>query len=334
MAQHSYKNLMRRLAGAGFKGDFARVAVLPDWWAPSCETDARLLGDIEVRVARFLGVPLSAVRDPNSALVAPTYSGAQLRRVRNINRDRLGPAIHAALNIAAAVIRSSSLPALRLPTADALALRQEISRPKPVLRLDDLLADAWARGIPVLHVDALPSPSFQGIACIVEGRPVVLICHDLDEPGRIAFIVAHEIGHIANGDCSEGQPVVDEAEEISDDTDIEQRADAFATALLTGGATIPGVDASGFKDLAQKAFEVERDSGVDASAVVWSWARRTGDYVTATMAAKALYRNRGGQRAIRASLDRYLHLEDASDSDRALLRCLSGDPERDAAAAG
>lgn len=334
MAQHSYKSLMRRLAGAGFRGDFARVAVLPEWWDPSCETDERLLSDVEIRVARFLGASLSVVRDPRAPLVAPTYAGAQLRRVRDINRDRLGPAIHAALNIASAVIRSSSLPQLRPPTSDAIALRQSISRPQPVLRLEDLLADAWERGIPVLHVDALPSPSFQGIACIVEGRPVVLICHDLDEPGRLAFIITHEIGHIANGDCSEGQPVVDEAEEISDGTDIERRADAFATAVLTGGASISGVVASGFKDLAQKAFEVEREKGVDASAVVWSWAHQTGDYMTATMAAKALYRNRGGQRAIRTYLDRYLHLDDASDSDRALLRCLSGDPERDAAAAG
>ena len=223
---------------------------------------------------------------------------------------------------------------MKLPPADPLLWRAEISRPKPVITLDDLLADAWQRGIPILHVKALPAPSFQGIACIVEGRPVVLICHDLDEPGRLAFILAHEIGHIINGDCTPGQPVVDEEEEILDGAEIEKRADAFATAVLTGGEPIPAVFATGFKELAQKAAAIEQGRGVDASAVVWSWARRSGDYQTAMMAAKALYRTRGGKRAIRAYADRYLKLDEASDSDRALLRCMSGDPEHDAAAAG
>jgi Zn-dependent peptidase ImmA (M78 family) len=325
---------MKRLAKAGFKGDFTRVAVLPEWWDATCEGDERLLSDVEVRVARFLGAPLSIVSDPSAALTAPTYKGAQLRRVRDINRDRLGPAIHAALNIASAVVRSSSLPPVRLPPTDGTAWRQEIGRQARAVKLDDLVADTWNRGIAVVHVDALPAPSFQGIACVVEGRPVVLICHDLDEPGRLAFIVAHEIGHIANGDCTPDHPVVDEEDEISDDTDIEKRADAFAVATLTGGVQIPVVDASGFKDLAQKAAQLERDSGVDASAVIFSWARRSGDYQTAVMAAKALYRTRGGKRTLRSNLDKHLRLDDASDSDRALLRCLSGDPERDAATAG
>ncbi len=325
---------MRRLAVAGFKRDFARVAVLPDWWDNSCEADDGLLNEVELRVARFLGAPLSVVRDAGAPLVVPAYEGAQLRRVRDINRDRLWPAIHAALNVASAVVRNSSLPTLRLPPTDALAWRQQISRPKRVLRLDDILANAWDRGIPVLHVEALPVPSFQGLTGVVDGRPVVLVCHNLDEPARLAFIIAHEIAHVVNGDCLQGQPVIDEEEEISDDTDIEKRADAYATALLTGGAPIPDVQAFGFKDLAQKAAAVEKERDVDASAVVWSWARRTGDYARATMAAQALYRTRGGRRAIRTHLDQYLTLDNASDSDRALLRCLHGDPERDAAAAG
>jgi Zn-dependent peptidase ImmA (M78 family) len=326
---------MKRLAKAGFKGDFARIAVLPDWWDSTCEQDDGLLNDLEVRVARFLGAPLSVVGDPSAALAAPTCKGAQLRRVRDINRDRLGPSIHAALNIASAVVRSSSLPPLlRLPPIDATAWRQEISRKARVVKLDDLVADAWDRGIPVVHVDVLPAPSFQGMACIVEDRPVVLVCHDLDEPGRLAFIIAHEVGHIVNGDCTAGQPVVDEEDEIPDDTDIEKRADAFAIAVLTGGVQVPVVDASGYKDLAQRAAKIEDERGVDASAVIFTWARQSGDYMTAVMAAKALYRTRGGKRTLRSNLDKYLRLEDASDSDRALLRCLSGDPERDAAAVG
>ena len=39
-------------------------------------------------------------------LDAPTYDGAQLRKLRNIDRARLSPAIHAAVRVADAVVRN------------------------------------------------------------------------------------------------------------------------------------------------------------------------------------------------------------------------------------
>ena len=85
MAQHGFTSLMRRLSDAGFKPNFARVAVLPDWWAPACDDDASLLPEVEIRVARFIGAPLDLVRDPAASLTTPTYERAHLRRVRDIS---------------------------------------------------------------------------------------------------------------------------------------------------------------------------------------------------------------------------------------------------------
>ena len=127
MAHPAYTSLMRRLSAAGFKREFAHVAVLPEWWAPGCEDDPTLLPDLEIRVARFVGAPLAVVRDPSAALAAPAYHGAQLRRVRDINRDRLGPAIHAALQVGAAVIRNMGAAPLDLPPADPIAWRARCS---------------------------------------------------------------------------------------------------------------------------------------------------------------------------------------------------------------
>src|SRR5207247_1992059 len=125
----------------------------------------------------------------------------------------------------------------------------------------------------------------------------------LDEPARLAFIIAHEVAHIVAGDCAADRPVVDEEEEVSDDAEMEQRADQYATVVMTGGADIPAVSASGFKELALKAAALEKERGVDSSAVVWAWARRTGNYAMATMASQALYRTKGGKRALRESAD-------------------------------
>lgn len=308
-------------------------AILPDWWDNACLQEPRLLEDIEIRVARFLGLSLEKVRDPSATLAAPAYPRAQLRRVKDIDRDRLGPAIHAALRIAAAVVRSLRDPATTaamLP-ADGLAWRNLIQRPRLSVSLHDIAGDLWMRGIPVIPLDVLPTPSFQGIAGIVEGRPVILLGHKYDEPGRVAFVVSHEAGHIAAADCAPDQPVVDEEEDILDDTSIERRADQYANHVLIGDNNIPRVDGTNFKDLARRASEIERQTGADASTVIFAWARRVatpGSYQTATLAAKALYRGAGARRLLRQLFDQHVDITAATETDRALLRCIYGEPER------
>lgn len=325
---------MRRLSRAGFKGDFVRSAILPDWWDDSCADNLSVLPDIEVRVARFLDRSIDEIRNPSASLVAPSYAGAQLRRVRDIDHDRLGPAIHTALRIASAVIRSLRNPTqpVAIPSKDALNWRQQIHPTVRAVTLDDLLGDLWGRGIPVIPIDALPAPRFQGLACVVEGHPVILLGHKNDEPGRVAFIVAHETGHIAMGDCAPGQPVVDEEEEVADTTDMERSADLFAQRLLVGGDTPPQIGGFDYRQLAQQAFAQEHATGADASFLIFSWARFNGDYTKASMAVKALYRGSGARLKLRQHFDQHVDIDTATESDRSLLRCVYGDPELNAIA--
>lgn len=322
---------MRRLSQAGFKEEFVDSAILPDWWNQNCAEDLNLLQDIEIRVARFLNLPLASVRDPSTALAPPAYPGAQLRRVRDVDRERLGPAIHSALRIAAAVVRNlrASVPSQAVPSPpDGLAWRKLIRHAGPAVTLDDILGDLWLRGIPVIPLDVLPAPSFQGIACIVEDRPIILLSHKHDEPGRVAFLVAHEVGHIVAGDCAPDQPVVDEEDEVMDDSNIELRADRYATQVLVGDEGVPPVEAEHFKQLARRAADLERETGGDASFTIYAWAAHTGDYVKASMAVKALYRAVGARRTLQQHFVRHVEFDDASESDRALLRCIHGHPER------
>lgn len=326
---------MRRLSRAGFDRRFVQSAILPDWWDEECASDADLLPEIELRIARFLGQSVSLVRNASQELAAPEYADAQLRRVRDVDRHRLAPAIHSALQVGAAVVRSlreyepSGAP---LP-ADGLKWRQQVRSSTGALTLDDLLGDLWKRGIPVVPLDVLPAPSFQGLACIVEDHPVILLGHKHDEPGRVAFFVAHEAAHIARGDCRPGQPVVDEEDLIVDEAEMEQAADRYATRVLVGQNSIPPLDESGFKDLASHAAKLESETGADASILLFAWAAKTGDYATATMAVKALYRGSGARRKLREYFDRHVDLESATETDRALLQCVHGDSESDEAAA-
>lgn len=332
LSKHSFTTLMRRLSEAGFPREFAREVVLPDWWSADCARDPSLLPDIELRVARFVKASIATVRDPDAPLVAPGVPGAKLRRVRTVSRDRLAPAIYAGLQIAGAVVRCLREPTrpVRIPPADPLAWRATIPPTRGAVEFKGIVADLWARGIPVVHVEILPTPCYQGMACVVEGRPVVLIGHGYDDPGRLAFFIGHEAAHVANGDCAPDQPVVDDQNEIADNDPIERRADEYAGRLLTADATVPAANGLDFRKLAAQCGQEGRARGVDPAALVWAWASRSKDYATATLAVQALYRATGGKHWLRTQLDEHLDINEASESDRALLRCLYGDPERDA----
>jgi Zn-dependent peptidase ImmA (M78 family) len=322
---------MRRLATAGFDSHFVHTAILPDWWDDELANDRSILPELEMRVARFLGVRAEIIRNPDESIPVPHHPGAHLRRVRDVNLDRLAPAIHAAIRIATAATRhiKNDLRSVSVPPLNPLKWRECLSPGNNAVGLESLLVDLWARGIPVIPAYGLPTPGFQGLACVVNGHPVVLLGYKYDEPGRAAFLVAHEIGHIAAGDCSLDQLIVDEDEELEDDSDIEKAADKYAMRLLLGQVEDLDVDARDFRDLAKKAISMERERGVDAGILIWAWARKNSDYATARLATRALYRTTGAIALLKHHFKQNVDLDSANEVEQSLMRCIFEDSELD-----
>lgn len=334
---HDFTTLMRRLSRAGFKNDFVRQAILPDWWDVAHSQDSSLLPDIEIRVARFLGLPLSTIKDSKAPLTPSSYAGALLRRVRDIDHDRLAPAIHAAIRVAMATVRNLRNPSLSpdVPPSDGRVWRNQLVQPQPssVVTLDAILGNLWSRGIPVVPVEILPSPSFQAMAWMADDRPVIMIGHQYDEPGHVAFIVSHETGHLVAGDCTPTEPMVDEDDEVKDETDIERRADGYATDVVVGSNPVLDEDGDA-KQVARRAAQLERETGTDAGFIIYSWASRTGDYGRASMAVRALYRDSGARRLLRRHFAEHVDVTGASESDFLLFRCVLSEQALHAATAG
>ena len=327
--RHNFKSLINRLSKAGFKKEFTHLAILPDWWDESCEDDESLLTEIEIRVARFLGLSLGDVGNPAIELLPPLYPQAHLRQVRDIEADRLAPAIHTALQISAAVIRSMKEADIScsLPPANGFNWRAEIKPDRGAITLDEILSDLWHRGIPVIPIEVLPSPSFQGLAGIVEKRPVIVIGHKYDAPGRVAHYIAHEVGHIASQDCQPNQPVIDEDQEIIDESSMEITAEQYATRVMVGADTIPKIEGNNFRQLAEEAIKIEEQIGADAGNLIFTWASKTHDYQTATLAVKALYRDKGARTLLYQYLNQNIDLDLTAESDWTLLQCVFGDRE-------
>lgn len=298
--------------------------ILPDWWDDECSSDPTLLPDLEIRVARFLGRSIGDIRDSSKGFELPAIAGVKLRQQRKVDQEKLTPAIFSALQVAAAVVRSmkaSETPVQHIPQG-GLQWRQQLAQPGQPVRLVDVIRDLWARGIPVVPLETLPQPGFQGLSCIVKGRPVIMLGYRYDEPGRVAFVVAHEAGHIAAGDCSLEHPVVDVDENIIDHSPMEREADLFALNVMVGLGTMPEIDGNDYRDLARKAVSVARVTGIDPSALIYAWGRRNGDYVTVTMAIRAIYEHTGARRLLRACFDQFIDVDGASESDRLLMNAI------------
>lgn len=330
LTTRSYNSLLKRLARAGFKRPFVREVILPDWWDPSCDKDPDLLPEVEMRVARFLGAPLGVVQTATDTLTTPLYPKANLRRVKTLDRRRVVPAMHVGMQVADAATRNfSEAPLVQLPR-DAADWRQQILRRSQLVDLKSMVEDLWSRGIPVLHIEVLPSPQFQGMACVTNDRPVILLGHGYDAPSRLAFYVAHEMGHIVAGDCEPDAPIVEESDEPAE-SGIEQDADRFAGIVLSGLTSAPRLNPRSFQDLAQQAYEVEMSQQIDAGFLINAWSNAEQKFAYGQQALKALWRDRGGQRILRSATERHVLFDQASESDRQLLRCLYGEPDRDEA---
>ena len=329
MATHSFKSLMSRLSSAGFKKPFVHAALLPDWWDDDCSENPNVLPDFEIRVARFLHCSLSHIRNASVALSASTETGPRLRKVRSVRGDRLDPAIHTAVEVAKAVVRNlteGQQPVI--PSRDPLVWRDKLtSELNGTIQLRDILNHLWSTGIPVIQLnDYVPRPRFQALACVVDNHPVVVLGHTYEEPGRVAFLVAHEIGHITAGHCTEAITILDESAEVNDDSQDEMEADEYAQDFLVGPEVptlIHDWEQLDARTLAQRASQLEDETGADASYMIYRWAAKTLDYPKATAAVRALYQASGAQRQLSDLYLANVHAIDASESDMGLLQCVN-----------
>jgi len=336
--KRSYGRLSRRLEDAGFSKSFVRTALLPEWWTRECQADAALLPQIEFGVARFLGVPLEVVRDPSQPLLVRDITTARLRHAKGAERTKMLPAMHASLSVAGAVVRNlRDVPPFAGLPLDARAWREELLLPhgSEAIGLRRLLLDLWQRGVPVVHLRSMPSPKFRGMACLAEGRPVILLGWGGDELPPFLIDVAHEAGHIACGHITDGTVFLDESGEGEGERDAgaesggdlelgqqEQEAIEHAAQLLYSlrrKGVLPDFDDS--EGLASMARRVGRRDRIDTGLLVRRWARQTGKDGMASAALRLLHQGRGARSLLRSQLAEHLDLEGASETDRRLLQC-------------
>ena len=302
------KRLLSSLKALGITAAQVR-SLLPDWWVDDVAESEDGLLELQLVLARRLSLSLTSLQ----ALGGTPSFQASAHRFKTVHPEGSSQlAVSAAMGTGLArLVVSASSGHTPLVPLQAAALRDSILKDAGSVGLEQLVYWSWRIGMPLVHVTGWPKGLRRPDAmCLrVENRPVILIVRNEVTPAKLAYLVAHEIGHIASGHLrADGNSVlVDEAlpvnseQSASDEDEVE--ADAFAGVLLgekeaSGIVKAIGPSVSSELKLASQASLACRGKSVNPGQVILAWGRTYKDWKTTNMALKYLQTTQPAPRLI------------------------------------
>jgi hypothetical protein len=228
-----------RLSAVGLSRAYIRKIALPSWWddeaalAPSGYAHGLML------LSRHLGVELASLQDPTAAVRLRAFGACKFKKANDVSEDDLALSRVLATRAAQLAAAATPTPPAPLPASAAEIRQQILASGARWVGLRQLVDWCWEQGVPVLHFDHFPRNARwpHGFAALVDGRPVVVLCKRAKYSAWLLFILAHELGHIANRHIASNGALIDDLiDEASADIE-EQQANALAVELLTGSPT-------------------------------------------------------------------------------------------------
>jgi hypothetical protein len=277
------RSVFRRLSEAGFPEKFVKEVALPDWWDDEAGASPSGLAHGLMLISRHLGVELTSLQQESSPVRLCLSAPCKFKKRPDAEEDDLAVARALAVRIAqlaVAATEQGSRPRL----LSAKEVRQLLlDEGNPWIGFSALVDYCWSVGLPVIHLSRFPKGARRpdGMAALVHGRPVILICCQRKSPAWMLFLLAHELGHISLGHVADNGLLIDEKlSENGDDTDAEEMAaNAFAVELLTGKPNC-AYRANGRWPNAQKLAMLAKDVGrrehIDPGHIVLNYAHNMG----------------------------------------------------------
>ena len=231
----SEKQLRRELRQAGI-ANAAINAVWPEWWSAEAKDSLSATTELTYTVARRLGLSPRALFDGS-----PQFLWHDSTKFKNLGTTTdKEQAILASFGTA---VGRCALGATRpgvTPLTDAESVRDAILREARFVNLPQLLTFCWQAGIPVIQLRVFPLPQkrMQAMTVKVNERHAILLGYESEYYARMAYILAHEIGHILLGHLEHSDSLLDMDDPLTaGDLDAEEvDADRAAFILLTGRA--------------------------------------------------------------------------------------------------
>lgn len=287
------KTLIDRVTALGYPRNYVEAQV-PRWWSAEANRSASAVLQLELTIARRLGLDMRALLEGKTTLARRLK--AKYKRGRRYTEQDVALSMGVCSALAESIAASIQTPYRAVPQ-DPSEIRTFLRKQGAKrLSLSALVMYCWYLGIPVVHASNLPTgkPKMDGLVLWAEERPVVVLAKQSQYQAWLLFILAHELGHIARGHLRKGEVIIDEDFEGDESKDAEEaEADAFALELLNGEASPSyNLDLSQPRiSLAREALALGNKLEVDPGHILLVEARRTNRWQEAN-AALAEYQER------------------------------------------
>lgn len=268
-------------------------AAWPAWWSEAADASASAQAELRFSLARKLGL------DPRSLLAEgqPQFVWDDSVKYKNFKGDASAerPAISSYGISVTRMLLAATDQEVPIVGLSAKELRTSILATNQDVGLRELLAFAWAVGIPVIHLRLYPlsAKRMAAMSARMGGRHGVLLAHDSVYPPALTFHLAHEIGHIALNHVRDGSALVD-VDDIGGATDDpeEKAADAFALELLTGSPA-PRLEVAGngknAKELASESLRLGARLRIEPGTLALCFGYTTGQWALSNKSLKHIY---------------------------------------------
>ena len=294
------KGLRSRLSAAGVKPKFLNEVVLPSWWEDSIALTQGGFREAASYICAYLGYSLKSLLDDGQTLAFSHQGGVKYKKAKGKSAEDVSLTTHYALGVARSVASAFA----GQPPAAAV--------PSPEEWRKSLLAISDRPWVCLRHILKAKKPD--ALTTMVGDRPVIVILNARKSPSWIAFIIAHELGHIHRKHLKAGQTLVDEKIDSKSDEKEEGEANDYAVRLLTGFSDL-GLNSTrsmGIPQLAGAATTFGNNYHIAPGVVALNYGFTTGAWAVANGAVGILEKKDDAGVCLKEAMEAHLNPDDLS----------------------
>lgn len=318
------KLIYEKLKATGFTKAHVRK-LLPDWWSQEIEKQPDGFAEFCLLLSRRLSLDLPNLMRGDVVVRQSAALVAYKHRV-DATPESLQALTCIATSVAQGVVSAMTKPYDNISHKPNLFSKYARDIGQGKISFSSVLNACWEIGIPVIPLPNIPVGirKMDGAVIKTNDRPAIIISKKNSSRAWLTFIIAHELGHIANGHLDHDGSIIDVAlqEKVTYETesanDIQEReADSFAFAML-GGEQVTSIINSWSErissvDIAIRSREASETTGVESGHFVLRYAFRTKRWPDAMNALSFLSEDADPESEIRSVLARSLDFGLVSD---------------------
>jgi hypothetical protein len=317
--------LYKRLKAAGVDPAYVKKTVLPSWWDDEDASNPAAYSQALITISRNLAIPLSVLHKADEPIDCDAMPHTKFKRQTGTKEGDIKWS-HCIATRAARIAAMASEQSPLGPIGPARKVRERINATNSCVSLTSLMDFCWDNGIPVLHVANFPkgSKKMDGMATIVDTRPVIVLSKNCKHSAWLLFILAHEMGHIASGHIKNGDVLLDEKVSVdgtkSDPEEVA--ADQYAIELLTG-KPLTRYRATGTwpkaAELVSEAKRIGAEARIDPGAVVLNYAHAVGHFPVGNAALNILEPEANAVGSVNRAMVNRLNMDGLGEEHREFL---------------